>query len=119
MVIRGTRTGTLTNNDGNYSIRADVGQVLQYRLLGNAPEERTVGAEDVINVQLRDDIHRPELSATLGQYRLGRIIGRGSMGRRDAIPALPGAERGRRRGAPASSSPPTNSTTCASVTVYW
>ncbi len=53
VVIRGTRTGTLTNNDGNYSIRADVGQVLQYRLLGNAPEERTVGADDVINVQLR------------------------------------------------------------------
>jgi TonB-linked SusC/RagA family outer membrane protein len=53
VVVRGTRSGTLTNNDGNYSIRADVGQVLQYRLLGNAPEERTVGADDVINVQLR------------------------------------------------------------------
>jgi TonB-linked SusC/RagA family outer membrane protein len=53
VIVRGTTTGTLTNNDGNYSVRVAVGQVLQYRLLGNAPEERTVGAEDVINVQLR------------------------------------------------------------------
>ncbi len=51
--IKGTSQGTLSNVDGNYSIRATVGQALVFRLLGNAPEERTVGAEDVINVQLR------------------------------------------------------------------
>ena len=53
VVVKGTRTGTLSNSDGDYSLRAEVGQVLQFRLLGNAPEERTVGADDVINVQLR------------------------------------------------------------------
>ena len=53
VLIKGTRLGTATNELGNYTIRAEAGQVLQYRLIGNAPEERTVGASDVINVQLK------------------------------------------------------------------
>jgi len=53
IVIKGTTTGTYTNSAGDYSIRAEVGQVLQFRLIGTALVERTVGAEDVINVALR------------------------------------------------------------------
>src|SRR5437879_9939595 len=53
VVIKGTTTGTYSNNAGAYSIGADVGQVLQYRFIGTGLVERTVGAEDVINVALR------------------------------------------------------------------
>ena len=53
IVVKGTGIGTLSKMDGTYAIRASVGQVLQFRLIGNAPAERTVGAEDVINVQLK------------------------------------------------------------------
>lgn len=53
VVIKGSTRGTATNDEGTYSIRVSQGQVLQFRLIGNAPEERTVGAEDVINVALR------------------------------------------------------------------
>jgi len=53
VLVRGTSTGTSTNGDGNYSIRASVGQILQFRIIGTQPEERTVGAENTINVQLR------------------------------------------------------------------
>ncbi len=53
VVLKGTGTGTLTNTDGNYSIRAAAGQVLLFRMLGNAPEERTVGADNIINVELK------------------------------------------------------------------
>lgn len=53
VVVKGSNIGTATNAQGNYSIRANVGQVLRYRLIGTAAEERTVGTEDVINVQLR------------------------------------------------------------------
>src|SRR2546427_1138838 len=53
IVLKGTTTGTYSNNAGAYSIRADVGQVLQYRFIGTGLVERTVGAEDVINVALR------------------------------------------------------------------
>jgi TonB-linked SusC/RagA family outer membrane protein len=53
IVIKGTGTGTLTNAQGAYSIRATVGQVLQFSFIGTTAVERTVGAGDVINVQLR------------------------------------------------------------------
>src|SRR5687768_15727337 len=53
VIIKGTSTGTSTSDAGTYSIRVAEGQVLQFRLIGNAPEERTVGADNVINVALR------------------------------------------------------------------
>ncbi len=77
VVIKGTRLGALTNADGTYSIRADVGQVLQFRFIGNAMEERTVGAVDVINVQFRrvaTSLDAVVVSA-LGQTNVKRAIG--------------------------------------------
>ena len=77
VVIRGTTTGTQTNASGNYSIRAAVGQVLQYRFIGTTPIERTIGAEDVINVQLRrvattlDAVVTTALGQTAAQRSLG------------------------------------------------
>lgn len=53
VIIKGTAQGTLTNGDGNYSVRVAVGQVLQFRFIGHAPQEYTVGALNVINVQLK------------------------------------------------------------------
>jgi TonB-linked SusC/RagA family outer membrane protein len=53
VVIRGTNLGTQTNTQGAYTIRASVGQVLQFRMIGTTPVERTVGADNVIDVQLR------------------------------------------------------------------
>src|SRR5439155_754554 len=52
IVIKGTTTGTYSDNAGAYAVRAEVGQVLQYRFIGSGLVERTVGAEDVINVAL-------------------------------------------------------------------
>ena len=77
IVIKGTSTRTASNREGNYSIRAAVGQVLQFRIIGNAPEERTVGADDVINVQLRrvatnlDAVVVTALGQTTAQRALG------------------------------------------------
>ena len=53
VILKGTNTRTATNNEGNYSVRAAVGQVLQFRLIGTALVERTVGDADVIDVPLR------------------------------------------------------------------
>jgi TonB-linked SusC/RagA family outer membrane protein len=75
--VRGTTSGTMSNAEGNYSIRASVGQVLQYRLIGTAPEERTVANENVINVVLRrvatslDAIVVTALGQTTEQRALG------------------------------------------------
>jgi len=75
--IRGTTAGTLSGNDGTYSIRANIGQILQFRLIGHTPEERTVGVGNVIDVQLK----RTTISldavvvTTLGQTNVRRAIG--------------------------------------------
>jgi hypothetical protein len=53
VVVKGTSTGTLTNNNGAYTIHATPGQVLQFKFIGTAPAERPVGSESVINVQLK------------------------------------------------------------------
>jgi TonB-linked SusC/RagA family outer membrane protein len=77
VVIKGTRTGTTTNADGGYSIRADIGQVLQFRFIGTAPIERTVGAQDVIDVQLRRVATQLNevLVTALGQTTQERALG--------------------------------------------
>src|SRR2546430_9137949 len=77
IVIRGTNTGSSPNSAGHYSIRADVGQVLQFRFIGTALVERTVGADDVINVELRKvamDLDAVVVTA-LGQTTAQRALG--------------------------------------------
>ncbi len=55
IVVETTITGTQTDFDGNYSIRASEGQVLIFTYIGQKEERRTVGAQDVINVQMVED----------------------------------------------------------------
>ena len=77
VVIKGTTSGMLSSSDGTYSLRVSPGQVLQYRLIGFAPEERTVGSQTAINVQLR----RVAISldaivvTSLGETNLQRALG--------------------------------------------
>src|SRR2546421_1698676 len=77
VAIKGTIARTATNNEGNYSIRAEAGQVLQYSLIGTGMVERIVAAEDVINVQLRRvalDLDAVVVTA-LGQTATQRSLG--------------------------------------------
>ena len=55
IVVEGTTTGTQTDFDGNYMIQASPGQVLLFTYIGQKEERRTVGAGDVINVQMVED----------------------------------------------------------------
>ncbi|MGH8245350.1 MAG: TonB-dependent receptor plug domain-containing protein, partial [Gammaproteobacteria bacterium] len=75
--IKGTNQGTLSNVEGTYIIRAAEGQVLVFRLLGNAPEERPVGADNVINVQLRRVATQLDavVVSALGQSTAQRALG--------------------------------------------
>src|SRR6266542_5220427 len=76
VTIKGTIGRTATNNDGTYSIHVAPGQVLQYRLIGTASLERTVGEENVIDVVLRRtalDLDAVVVTA-LGQTREQRAV---------------------------------------------
>src|SRR5437773_12468381 len=77
VVIKGTNTRTSSNNEGNYSIRAAAGQVLQFRFIGTGLVERTIGADDVINVEVRQvamDLDAVVVTA-LGQTTAQRALG--------------------------------------------
>jgi TonB-linked SusC/RagA family outer membrane protein len=55
IVVQGTTTGTQTDFDGNYTIKASVGQVLVYTYVGQKTAQRTVGASNTINLQMEED----------------------------------------------------------------
>ena len=47
IVVKGTANRTTSDAEGNYSIRAESGQVLQFRAIGATPEEHAVGVAKV------------------------------------------------------------------------
>ncbi|MFQ3305616.1 MAG: TonB-linked SusC/RagA family outer membrane protein [Polaribacter sp.] len=53
--VKGSNSGTETDFDGKYSINASAGDVLVFNYLGYKKEERTVGSEAVININLTQD----------------------------------------------------------------
>ena len=55
VLVKGTATGTQTDFDGNYVIKAESGDVLVFSYIGQKSDERTVGATNVINVSLAED----------------------------------------------------------------
>ncbi|MCA0374334.1 MAG: SusC/RagA family TonB-linked outer membrane protein [Gemmatimonadetes bacterium] len=75
--VRGTPDVTQTNNDGFYSIRASTGQVLVYRLIGYLPVERTVGADNAINVSMEKNATNLDamVVTALGQTAVKRSLG--------------------------------------------
>lgn len=77
IAIKGTSTGTQTNAEGNYFIRAEEGQVLLYRIIGFTPEERTVGAASVVDVQLKRSVTKLNevVTTALGQTATLRSLG--------------------------------------------
>ncbi len=54
VLIKGTKVGTQSDFDGNYSIKAKVGDVLQFSFLGMATIDKTVGVSNVIDVTMKE-----------------------------------------------------------------
>jgi len=50
VLIKGTNSGTQTDFDGNYSIQANVGDVLIFSYVGMTSVEKTIGASNTIDV---------------------------------------------------------------------
>lgn len=56
VTVQGTTTGTSTDFDGEFSIKASEGDVLEFSYIGYDTQTHTVGAQDVINVKLSSDV---------------------------------------------------------------
>jgi iron complex outermembrane receptor protein len=74
IVIVGTIKGTDTDFDGNYSIKSDEGDVLEFSFIGMKTERIIVGTSTIINVQLKEG------AASLDEVV---VIGYGKMKRSD------------------------------------
>lgn len=72
--IRGGAQGVITDLDGKYSISATPTDVLEFSYVGMVKQSITVGTQNVINVQLKDDSQM--LAETV-------VIGYGSAKKRD------------------------------------
>ncbi len=55
VIIKKSATGTETDFDGKYTIKASVGDVLTFSYLGYTSVEKTVGSSNTINVTLKED----------------------------------------------------------------
>ncbi len=53
VMVKGTTSGTITDLDGNYTIKANKTDVLIFRYMGYTTQEITVGEQTVINVVLK------------------------------------------------------------------
>jgi len=52
IIIKGTNTGTVTNQDGTYQINAEPGATLVFSMVGFATKEFVVGNQQQINIKL-------------------------------------------------------------------
>lgn len=55
IIVKGTTTGTQTDFDGKYTIKANTGDILTYSYVGLKAQEKTVGASTTINVTMLED----------------------------------------------------------------
>ena len=55
IVVEGTTSGTQTDFDGNYAIQGSAGQVLLFSYIGQKDVRQTIGAENVVDVQMQED----------------------------------------------------------------
>lgn len=65
IVIKGTSTGTQSDFDGKYSIKALTNQVLVFSFIGTKKQEITV-TSDVINVNMLDDVQQMDEVVVIG-----------------------------------------------------
>ena len=76
VLIQGTTTGVTTDFDGNFSINASEGQILEFSFVGYETVVVTVGSSNVINISLSLGTQLEEVIVTsLGITREKRALG--------------------------------------------
>lgn len=77
VIIKGTKTGTQTDFDGVYSIKASTGAVLQYSFIGLNTVEKTIGVSNVIDVTMTESAEALEevVVTALGISREKKSLG--------------------------------------------
>jgi TonB-dependent SusC/RagA subfamily outer membrane receptor len=79
VIVKGTSDGTITDADGNYSLRAPEDAVLIFSFVGYTQQEIAIGGQTTINVSLQPDIQ------ALGEVV---VVGYGTVLRKDLVGAV-------------------------------
>jgi len=61
VVVQGSKTGTQTDVDGKYSIKAKAGDVLVFSFVGMTETTAKVGASNTVNVKMQDGVKLDEV----------------------------------------------------------
>ena len=78
VVVKGTATGAMVNDDGSYSLKARKNAVLEASLLGYTTESQEVGGRSVVNFTLKDDavlLEEAVVEVGYGEQRLVDVTG--------------------------------------------
>lgn len=79
IIVKGTARGTATNFNGEYSIEAEPNQVLSFSFIGYNSREFTVGAENMLNVQLEMSVENLEEVIVIGYGQVKKEDATGSV----------------------------------------
>ena len=76
VVVQGSKTGTQTDVDGKYSIKAKAGDVLVFSFVGMTETTAKVGASNSVNVKMQDGVKLEEVVVgALGVKRKEKAVG--------------------------------------------
>ncbi|WNH08079.1 carboxypeptidase-like regulatory domain-containing protein [Thalassobellus suaedae] len=77
VLIKGTTTGTSTDFDGKYSIKANTGATLVFSFVGYTTKEIAIGSSNTINVTMAEDAESLEevVVTALGLSKQKRTLG--------------------------------------------
>ena len=91
ILIKGTISGTESDFDGNFSVEASIGDILQFRYLGMITQEFTVGNETTINVTMKPDAQSLDEVVVIGYgtQRKSDLTGSVSSVSAEALTAVP------------------------------
>ncbi len=66
VLLKGTFSGTSTDVDGKYELKASEGDVITFSFLGYLQKEVTLGSNNVVNVSLEQDVYSIAEVVTIG-----------------------------------------------------
>jgi iron complex outermembrane receptor protein len=79
VVEKGTSNGTVTDLDGNYSLKVTTGVLVQFSYVGYKMTEQLVGESAVLNIALQEDTEQLEEIVVIGYGQIRKTDATGSV----------------------------------------
>ncbi|HPH53074.1 MAG: TonB-dependent receptor [Bacteroidales bacterium] len=92
-----TKEFTITDFEGNYSIKANQGNVLNFTYIGMESQSLTVGTSGVMNVTMQSDVQTIEELVVVGYgsaKKISSVVGASTLVKSDAFTSIPAASSG-------------------------